>query len=63
MAEGAEGRAAMELLKVKEVPTFLFYRNGKEVGRHVGSSRGDLIGQVMLQQSNAGMPMPAPKRR
>jgi len=63
MAEGAEGRAAMQLLNVKEVPTFIFYRNGEEVGRHVGSSRGDLIGQVLLQQSNAGLPMPDPKRR
>ena len=63
MAEGSEGRAALQLLNVKEVPTFIFYRNGKEVGRHVGSSRGDLIGQVLLQQSKAGLPVPAPKRR
>lgn len=33
-------------LDIMEVPTFLFYRNGEEVGRHVGSSRGDLIGKV-----------------
>lgn len=35
-------------LDIMEVPTFLFYRNGEMVGRHVGSSRGDLIGKVRL---------------
>ncbi|KAI7836427.1 hypothetical protein COHA_009727, partial [Chlorella ohadii] len=43
-----------ELLKkldVTQVPTFIFYRNGEEVGRHVGSSRGDLIGQILAQQA------------
>lgn len=34
----------------RQVPTFIFYRNGEEVGRHVGSSRGDLIGQILAQQ-------------
>ncbi len=34
-----------------QVPTFIFYRNGEEVGRHVGSSRGDLIGQILAQQA------------
>lgn len=33
--------------RVVEVPTFIFMRNGKEVARHVGSSRGDLIGRIL----------------
>jgi thioredoxin-like negative regulator of GroEL len=32
---------------VVEVPTFIFMRNGREVARHVGSSRGDLIGKIL----------------
>ena len=41
-----------------QVPTFLFYRNGQEVGRHVGSSRGDLIGQILAQQAKVGIQPP-----
>ena len=44
---------------VLQVPTFLFYRGGKEIGRHVGSSRGDLIGQILAQQNAAGIPPPS----
>ena len=44
-----------------QVPTFLFFRNGKEAGRHVGSSRGDLIGQILQQQSAFGIPPPPPQ--
>lgn len=43
-----------------QVPTFLFFRNGKEVGRHVGSSRGDLIGQILQLQAALGIAPPAP---
>lgn len=43
-----------------QVPTFIFYRGGKEVGRHVGSSRGDLIGQILQQQNALGIAPPAP---
>lgn len=52
-----------ELLKkldVTQVPTFIFYRNGEEVGRHVGSSRGDLIGQILAQQAKLGIQPPPP---
>lgn len=42
------------------MPTFLFYRNGQEVGRHVGSSRGDLIGQILAQQAKLGIQAPPP---
>jgi thioredoxin-like negative regulator of GroEL len=45
---------------ITQVPTFLFYREGKMVGRHVGSSRGDLIGQILSMQSAAGIPPPQP---
>jgi len=34
-------------LGVTQVPTFLFFRDGVEQGRHVGSSRGDLIGKCL----------------
>jgi len=54
-------KALMGELGVVQVPTFLFYRGGKEVGRHVGSSRGDLIGQILAQQAAAGIqPPPTP---
>lgn len=43
-----------------QVPTFLFYRNGQPVGRHVGSSRGDLIGQILQQQQQLGIAPPPP---
>mgnify|MGYP001811081857 CR=1 FL=1 len=43
-----------------QVPTFLFYRSGKAVGRHVGSSRADLIGQILSQQAAAGIKPPPP---
>lgn len=37
----------LQAFNILEVPTFLFFKNGKEVGRHVGSSRGDLIGKIL----------------
>lgn len=40
--------------KVVEVPTFIFMRNGKEVARHVGSSRGDLIGRILQVEWEGG---------
>ncbi len=43
-----------------QVPTFLFYRGGRMVGRHVGSSRADLIGQILQQQNAAGVAPPPP---
>jgi hypothetical protein len=44
-----------------QVPTFIFYRGGKEVGRHVGSSRADLIGQILQQQAVLGITPPPPR--
>ena len=47
-------------LGVTDVPSFIFFRGGKEVGRHVGSSRGDLIGQILSVQAAAGLRPPPP---
>jgi hypothetical protein len=47
---GDETPAASDVLahyNVVEVPTFLFFKGGREVARHVGSSRGDLIGRIL----------------
>jgi thioredoxin-like negative regulator of GroEL len=61
--ENEELKQLMLELNVIQVPTFVFYRGGKLVGRHVGSSRGDLIGQILTQQSAAGIQPPAPQGR
>lgn len=37
-------------MKIREVPTFLFYRDGDLVGKYVGSGRGELIGEVLRYQ-------------
>lgn len=58
-----ETEALMKELKILEVPTFIFYRDSKEMGRHVGSSRGDLIGQILQQQASAGIQPPAPPKK
>ena len=50
-------------LGVTDVPSFIFFRGGVEVGRHVGSSRGDLIGQILSIQSAAGVKPPPPPPR
>jgi hypothetical protein len=55
-----ETRKLMGELGVMQVPTFLFYRGGELVGRHTGSSRGDLIGQILQQQAAAGIAPPTP---
>lgn len=53
-------QAYMDQENISQVPTFLFFRGGKMIGRHVGSSRGDLIGQILTMQSAAGIPPPRP---
>lgn len=53
-------RGFMDDQEITQVPTFLFYRGGEMIGRHVGSSRGDLIGQILTMQSAAGIPPPRP---
>lgn len=57
-----ESQEIMERFNVVEVPTFLFFRSGEEVGRFVGSSRGDLIGQILLMQNALGISPPPVQR-
>jgi hypothetical protein len=45
--ENASTQSVLQAYNIMEVPTFLFFKNGREVGRHVGSSRGDLIGKIL----------------
>lgn len=50
---GDESDDCQELLKlmdVVEVPTFLFIKGGKLLGRYVGSGRGSLIGEILRHQ-------------
>lgn len=50
---GDESQDCQELLKlldVVEVPTFLFIKGGKLLGRYVGSGRGSLIGEILRHQ-------------
>jgi hypothetical protein len=53
----------MAAYNIQEVPTFLFFKSGREVARHVGSSRGDLIGKILEVQSAAGVKPPPPPPR
>ncbi len=49
-------------LNIQQVPTFLFFRGDQEVARHVGASRGDLIGKILEVQAAFGVaPPPAQK--
>ncbi|GLI67595.1 hypothetical protein VaNZ11_011788 [Volvox africanus] len=58
--QNGETRELLKELNIIEVPTFIFFRAGREVGRHVGSSRGDLIGQILQQQESMGLSPPPP---
>lgn len=58
--ENEETKALMSELNVTQVPTFLFYRGGNVVGRWTGSTRGDLIGQILQLQAAAGVSPPSP---
>ncbi|CAN6198974.1 unnamed protein product [Urochloa humidicola] len=47
---GDENDSCMEFLrdmKIVEVPTFVFIRDGKIVGRYVGSGKGELVGEIL----------------
>lgn len=62
---GDETPAASDVLahyNVVEVPTFLFFKGGREVARHVGSSRGDLIGRILQVQADYGVQPPPPPK-
>lgn len=58
--EDEDTAALFAQLRIDEVPAFIFYRSGREVGRFVGSQRGDLIGQILRIQDAAGVRPPAP---
>ncbi|WOL09723.1 hypothetical protein Cni_G18476 [Canna indica] len=50
---GDENESCMEFLKdmkVVEVPTFLFIKDGEIRGRYVGSGKGELIGEILRYQ-------------
>lgn len=61
--ESDETKRVMAAYNIQEVPTFLFFKSGREVARHVGSSRGDLIGKILEVQSAAGVKPPPPPPR
>ncbi|KAF8700775.1 hypothetical protein HU200_034132 [Digitaria exilis] len=47
---GDENDSCMQFLrdmKIVEVPTFVFIRDGKIVGRYVGSGKGELVGEIL----------------
>ncbi|CAN6205344.1 unnamed protein product [Urochloa humidicola] len=47
---GDENDSCMEFLrdmKIVEVPTFVFIRDGEIVGRYVGSGKGELVGEIL----------------
>ena len=50
-------------LKVQEVPTFIFFFKGEERHRFTSSSRGDLIGQLLEQQTKIGYSLPPPIKK
>jgi len=70
-------QALMKEFDVVQVPTFLFFKEGALIERYVGSSRGDLIGQILKIQGLFGeqplpraniahrhrMPVPKPQRK
>ncbi|KAF8059985.1 SQD2 [Scenedesmus sp. PABB004] len=59
---GPDAAAVVARYNVVEVPTFLFFKGGREVARHVGSSRGDLIGRILQIQSEFGVAPPPPPK-
>jgi len=61
--ESAETQAMLQRYNIVQVPTFLFFKGGKEVMRHVGSSRGDLIGKILEVQGSFGVQPPPPPPR
>jgi len=60
---GPDAKQLMASLKVERVPAFLFFHNGKEVGRYVGADRGALMAAVLEMQAVTGFKLPAPPVR
>jgi len=60
------GDTATEIMKefnVTSVPTFLFFNEGKEVGRYTGSDRLELMNKVIQIQKDEGFRLPDRKPR
>lgn len=57
--------ALMKSLNITEVPTFVFYAEGKEVDRYVGADRMALMNKVLAFQRSNGVKLPerAPRKR
>jgi thiol-disulfide isomerase/thioredoxin len=60
---GPNAKAVMDDLGVSAVPTFVFFADGKEVGRYAGADRGALMSAVLDVQSKVGFQLPAPPTR
>ena len=48
----------MKSLNITEVPTFVFYAEGKEVDRYVGADRMALMNKVLAFQRSNGVKLP-----
>lgn len=53
-----ESKALAKTLKVTEVPSFVFFADGKEVDRYTGSDRMALMNKVLAFQAANGVKMP-----
>merc|ERR1719183_943898 len=53
-----ESKALAKTLKVSEVPSFVFFADGKEVDRYTGSDRMMLMNKVLAFQRANGVKMP-----
>jgi thiol-disulfide isomerase/thioredoxin len=53
-----ESKALAKTLKVTEVPSFVFFADGKEVDRYTGSDRMALMNKVLAFQRANGVKMP-----
>ena len=60
---GPDAKAVMENLGITAVPTFVFFADGKEVGRYAGADRGALMAAVLETQAKVGFQLPTPPTR
>lgn len=58
-----EYSALAKRLRLLEAPTFIVYRDGKEIDRSVSSNRGDLIGHLLGVAVQNGIRPPRPAKR
>ena len=60
--DDAEVTQIFKEAKILEVPTFVMYKNNKEISRDVSSHRGDLIGHVLQTAMKLGIEPPRPTK-